>query len=150
MSDTGEVSAMHRSVRVVAVLSIVLPVALVVACTATPQTPAPVSGTMRVDATADGTTIRLKQGAELVVSLDSNPSTGFDWKVVESLPPQLTEKDDAFESSATPGVVGAGGKRVLTYTAAAFGTGDLDLEYVRYWEKGVPPERTFALTVIVE
>jgi predicted secreted protein len=70
--------------------------------------------------------------------------------VTESLPPQLTAKDDAFESSATPGVVGAGGTRVFTYTAAAVGTGDLDLEYVRSWEKGVPPERTFDLTVVVE
>jgi inhibitor of cysteine peptidase len=149
MSETAEVSVMRRSVPVVTLLAIALCVALIVACTA-PRSAAPATGTLRVDASADGTTVHLKQGAELVVSLESNPSTGFDWKVVESLPPQLTLKDDTFEASATPDVVGAGGTRVLTYTAAAIGTGDLDLEYVRSWEKGVPPERALRIAVVVE
>jgi inhibitor of cysteine peptidase len=149
MSDAGEVPVMRRSVRVVKVLVIALSVVLAAGCAA-PQGAAPVTGTLRVDASADGTTVYLKQGAELVVSLESNPSTGFDWKVVESLPAQLTLKDDTFESSATPGVVGAGGTHVFTYTAAAFGTGDLDLEYVRSWEKGVPPERAMRITAVVE
>lgn len=140
---------MRRSVLIAGALTIALSVTLVAGCTATPAA-SPETGTVRVDESADGTTVRLAQGAELVVSLESNPSTGFDWKVVESLPPQLTSMDDTFEASATPGVVGAGGTRVLTYTAAAPGTGDLDLEYVRSWEKGVPPERALRITVVVE
>ncbi len=141
---------MRGSVRVIALLAIGLSLVLAAGCAVTQNAAAPVSGTLRVDASADGTAVHLKQGAELVVSLESNPSTGFDWKVVESVPPQLTAKDDTFETSATPGVVGAGGTRVFTYMAAVFGTGDLDLEYVRSWEKGVPPERSFRITVVVE
>ena len=105
---------------------------------------------MRVDATADGKAVELARGAHLVVALEGNPSTGFDWKATEALPAQLTAESDSLESTAASGVVGAGGLRVFTYTTTAAGTGVLDLEYVRAWEKGVPPQHTFRLTVIVK
>jgi inhibitor of cysteine peptidase len=147
--DSREGFVMRRSVFVAMALVIASALALVEGCAAT-ETGTPTSGTLRVDANANGATVQLAPGAELVVALEANPTTGFDWKVTESLPPQLMAKDDVFESSATAGVVGAGGAHVFTYTAAAPGTGELDLEYVRSWEKGVPPERTFTLTVVVK
>jgi predicted secreted protein len=140
---------MRRSVRVAAVLAIALAVVLVGGCASTPGA-SPSGGPVRVDATADGTTVQLAPGAELVVALEGNPTTGFDWRVAGTLPPQLTAKSDTLESSAAPGVVGAGGTRVFTYTVAATGTGVLDMEYLRSWETTVPPEKTFKLTVVVK
>jgi len=107
-------------------------------------------GPVRVDASFDGSTVELVPGAQLTVALEGNPSTGYDWKVAETLPAQLDAGEDTFETTAASGVVGAGGTRVFAYTAAEAGTGVLELEYVRAWEKGVPPERTFRLTVTVK
>lgn len=104
---------------------------------------------LRADESYDGSSVVLVRGAELAVALEGNPSTGFDWKVTGSLPAQLVSKSEAFEPGRAQDVVGASGTRVFTYTAAASGTGVLDLEYVRSWEKGVPPEKTFELTIIV-
>jgi len=133
----------------IAMLAVVLCAGLLAGCASTPAA-APKSGTVRVDVAADGTTVELAQGATLEVALEGNPTTGFDWKVTETLPPQLKAVSDTLESTAASGVVGAGGTRVFTYTAAAAGTGVLDMEYVRSWEKGVPPEKTFKLTVVVK
>jgi predicted secreted protein len=115
-------------VRVVALatLAVALCAGLLAGCGAPPMAP-PKSGTVRVDASSDGTTVEFALGAKLEVALEGNPTTGFDWKVTESLPPQLTAAGDTFESTATTDVAGAGGTRVFTYTAAATGKGELDL-----------------------
>jgi len=139
---------MSRSARVARVVVFALVLALLGGCAS--GTGASSSGPVRVDATADGTTVELAPGAELVVALEGNPTTGFDWTVAGTLPPQLTAKSDTIESSAAPGVVGAGGTRVFAYAAAATGTGVLNLEYLRSWETTVPPEKTFKLTVVVK
>lgn len=140
---------MRRSASIIVALVFALAVASVAGCSPTSGTTSTI-GPVQVDATADGTTVELAQGTQLVVELEGNPSTGFDWKVAGSLPAQLTAKSDSFEETAATGVVGAGGLRVFVYTAATTGAGVLDLEYVRAWEKGVPPQRTFRLTVVVK
>lgn len=140
---------MHRTMQVLVVAVFASGIMLIAGC-APAEIPKPTPGPIRVDATADGTTIQLAKGAELSVALEGNPTTGYDWKVPEALPAQLVAKSDTLESTADPGVVGAGGVRVFTYTATATGTGVLELEYVRSWEKGVPPLETFTLTVVVK
>ncbi|HEY5548835.1 MAG TPA: protease inhibitor I42 family protein, partial [Coriobacteriia bacterium] len=112
--------------------------------------PTPADGAVRADEAADGTIVELTRGAKFVVALKANPTTGYDWKVIGELPSQLSVVGDSLESTAPAGVVGAGGTRVFTYRAEAAGTGALDLAYVRAWETGVPPERTFRLTVVVK
>ncbi len=140
---------MGRVARIVGAAAVALALVVIAGCTAGTNV-APATSTVRVDASAGGSTVQLARGAELVVALEGNPTTGFDWKVTESLPPQLSAKSDTLESSAAPSVVGAGGLRVFTFTAAEAGTGELDMEYIRSWEKGVPPQRTFTLTVVVK
>jgi len=140
---------MRGSARIAGILVLALTLAVLGGCTSGAGASSS-TGPVRVDATADGTTVEMAPGAELVVALEGNPTTGFDWRVAGSLPAQLSAKSDTLESSAAPGVVGAGGTRVFTYTAAAPGTGVLSMEYLRSWETTVPPEKTFTLTVVVK
>lgn len=104
---------------------------------------------LRLGAGADGTKVRVGRGETMVVSLDSNPTTGYDWYVEGALPSQLTTAADEFKSGASSGVVGAGGVRTITYRAVASGTGALRLVYIRPWEVGVAPAKRFTLTVTV-
>jgi len=144
---------MRGSVRVARTVTLAFALVLAVAALggcASGGGASPAVGPVRLDASADGTTIELATGTEVSVALEGNPTTGFDWRVAGVVPPQLTATSDTLESSVTPGIVGAGGVRVFNYTAAAAGTGVLKLEYLRSWETTVPPAKTFSLTVVVK
>ena len=74
----------------------------------------------------------LVQGQELVLSLPSNPTTGFRWEPV-ALPTQLEAAGDLFEPSQPMGV-GSGGTRQLTYKCVAAGDAGLRLHCIQAWE----------------
>jgi predicted secreted protein len=94
-----------------------------------------------------GEKVEVAVGSEIVVDLEENASTGYTWQV-QALPSVLTSVSDVPEPATTPGVVGAAGRRVLTWKAAKPGTGDLKLVYSRPWES-TPPAKTFIVTVVV-
>jgi inhibitor of cysteine peptidase len=97
----------------------------------------------------DGSTIQLAIGGQLVVALQSNPTTGFGWSVSESSDPQLEVQGEPtyVPAGSTTQVVGAGGTGVFSFDAKDKGTAKLILEYKRDFEPGVAPEKTFSVTV---
>ncbi len=106
------------------------------------------TGTIMVVTEADdGTTVSIAKGQELSVQLPANPSTGYSW--VASDTPQFLalQGEPTFETGAPDGVVGAGGTQTTVFVATATGTGKLMMDYVRPWESGVKPEKTFSVTI---
>jgi inhibitor of cysteine peptidase len=100
----------------------------------------------------NGASVKLADGGTLVISLESNPSTGFAWTIAEPAPSQLESQGDPVyvpPAETTP-IVGAPGTEVFTLTAAAAGTAELKLEYRRSFEPDVPAEKTFAVTVEIK
>src|SRR5450759_690824 len=95
-----------------------------------------------------GKTVQLAVGGSLVIDLEENASTGYVWQV-EGAPPVLKAAGDKATPGEQGGLVGAAGRRILTFTAAQAGTGELRLAYARPWEKGVPPAKTFVVTFVV-
>ena len=96
-----------------------------------------------------GTTLQVTQGDELVISLESNPTTGYSWAESKSSQAgdvlQLGSKKYESESDA----IGAGGVETWTYKAVGAGTADLELDYLRPFE----PDKIagkFTLTVDVK
>ncbi len=53
-------------------------------------------------------------------------------------------------SSPNAPVVGAGGTEVFTFKARTTGTATLEIGYARPFEKDVPPEKTFKVTITVK
>jgi len=98
-----------------------------------------------------GEAVTLGPGQNLVVRLESNPSTGYSWEAVEvprvlKGPAAPTHEQD----SEGEGVVGAAGTDVFTFTASeGTGEGTLVLAYRRPWEENVPAEEEFVLEVTV-
>lgn len=119
-------------------LALVL-ILLGVSCTARAET-------VNVGAAQSGASIDLRVGDTLVVRLDSNPSTGFDWAVVGSTAPALDLSERTYTTGGT--ALGAAGTVTYRFRAAAEGSTQLVIRYARSWES-VPPERTFELTVRV-
>ena len=87
----------------------------------------------------------------LTVTLESNPTTGFEWELViitdETV---LEEEGHAFMAPETGAPLGAGGEEIWTFTALKEGKSTISMEYRRPWEQGVEPDKVFVLTVVVK
>ncbi|MFO0675968.1 MAG: protease inhibitor I42 family protein [Polyangiaceae bacterium] len=107
--------------------------------------------TIHVDASDDGATVDAKVGDTIVLSLASNPSTGFGWSVTGTTR-TLGYPAESFEAANTNGpVVGAGGTAKFTWETknllSPVGSHSVTLAYRRPWETNVPPARTFTFTL---
>ena len=107
---------------------------------------------VHVDENDDGSQVELEQGRILVVTLESNPTTGYRWEVAENQESILEQMGEAeFKQSDTggPPLVGAGGWEIFRFKAISVGQTSLKLVYHRPWEEGVEPVKTFSLQVVV-
>lgn len=94
----------------------------------------------------------LKVGQTLVITLASNPSTGYGW-TVSGAPDSavLTQDGDITYAATNPDVVmpGSGGSETVRFAATAPGTTTIVLDYRRPWETDVPPVETVTIDVTV-
>lgn len=99
-----------------------------------------------------GRIVELVPGESLVLTLESNPTTGYSWQLVEVDATVLKPKGEPeFKpSSGSEGLAGAGGEEVFRFDAAGSGTTTLSLAYARPWEKDTPPLKTYTITVVVK
>ena len=105
---------------------------------------------VQLSAADEGRTIELAAGQDLVVSLESNPTTGYGWEVSEIDGAILAPVGDAeYAQGGAEGMVGAGGVETYRFSAQGPGQTTLTLIYHRAWEKGVEPLETFSIKVIV-
>jgi inhibitor of cysteine peptidase len=98
-----------------------------------------------------GQTIRLQVGQQLAVTLPSNPSTGYRWKVetiVDQILRQMGEPE--YQSMASTGttMAGEGGSETFRFEAVGRGEAPLRLFYHRPAEDGEPAEIFFLMIVI--
>ena len=96
-----------------------------------------------------GKTIELQNGNLLVVTLDGNITTGFNWEMVPQTPAVLKQQGEP-ETTPDSSALGAGGKISLKFQAVQTGQASLTLIYHRSFEKDVPPEKTFEVTILVK
>ncbi|MEV0298933.1 protease inhibitor I42 family protein [Nocardia sp. NPDC050710] len=117
-----------------------------------PTTTPAADGAVRVTESDSGRERRLATGQRLIVTLPSNPSTGYSWRlgVLDQGVLRQEGEPDYRTNSDRPVLPGAGGSETWVFTGNAAGVGRLVLEYVRPWEHGVEPAQKFALTVEVK
>jgi predicted secreted protein len=106
------------------------------------RTPTPVADAGEVELTAadDGTTVDLKQGQKLVVTLESNPINGYGWFVDPPLDGNVLTQDG--EAVYDP----EAGTQTFRFTAADPGAVHLDMLY----ERAVPNPNESGDAYIVE
>ena len=107
---------------------------------------------VKVVASVSGSTVELRKGQTLVFTLESNPTTGYQWEVIKNDESILQQKGEAeFKSSNTsnPPGSGKGGTETFRFDAQNAGMVTLKLVYHRPWEKDVEPLKTFTLQVKV-
>ncbi len=74
-------------------------------------------------------------GETIEVLLESNPTTGYQWFVVDAGNPNLKLLGSEYRpSSASENLCGAGGNTAFYFKAVAAGTSSLKFKYARPWE----------------
>lgn len=96
-------------------------------------------------------------GDSFIVTVCSNPTTGFQWSGTAQISDQtvLQQIDHEFvapggQIGCAPPAPGTPGQEVWIFEALKEGTSSVSLEYSRPWEGGEKGEWTFNLTVVVK
>ena len=134
----------NSGLRINTIMLLLTALILAVACSTSKE--------VKVVASATGSLIELKKGQTLVFTLESNPTTGFQWEVIENDESILQQKGEAeFKSSDTRNhpASGKGGTETFRFDAQSVGNVTLKLVYHRSWEKEVEPLKTFTLQIKV-
>ena len=99
----------------------------------------------------NGKQITVQSGQVVTVTLESNPTTGYSWQVLEIDDAILVQDGDPEykQTSGTGGLVGAGGTETFRFKTVGTGETTLSLGYMRPWES-VPPIQTFTIQVGVQ
>jgi len=107
------------------------------------------SRTVTLSAGDAGKTITLHTGDTLVIKLEGNPTTGYNW-LVTSCDKAILEQQGEPMFKADSSLVGSGGMLTLNFKAIAAGTMNLQLGYMRSWETGAAPLQTYEITIVVK
>ena len=132
--------------RTTQTVSIFLLLLILVACS---QGPGANSKTISIGAGDTGNTITLNKGEILAVTLDGNPTTGYNW-LMQTMNPAILKQ--VGEPAYTPesNQPGSPGKVTLTFQAVKTGQAKLVLNYVRSFENDNVPLKTFDAMVVVK
>ena len=135
---------MKRSVEArFLVLLISCLIVLLTACSPQPEAP------LQLTQKDSGSAQTLSAGQQLIISLESNPTTGYRWGVDGTTPAQLEQAGEPTYTSGSS-AIGAGGTEVFTFTAKDPGEGTLRLKYFRSFEPTAAPAGTFEVIVKVD
>lgn len=93
--------------------------------------------------------IAVRVGDQFSISLPSNHTTGFGWRIAEGMSSTVLKMAGSKYVAPSGGFVGRGGSEIWTFTALHKGNTAITLEYVRPWEKGVKPAKSQAFAVVV-
>lgn len=83
------------------------------------------------------------------ITVSSNPSTGFEWKLGKPLDEKLVKLVGSKYIPKKTKLIGAGGTEVWTFKALKSGKTEIMLIYLRSWEK-LPPAKSEAYKIIIK
>ncbi|MDD3365166.1 MAG: protease inhibitor I42 family protein [Syntrophomonas sp.] len=107
---------------------------------------------MAINESYNGQEYQLPVGQTLIISLSSNPTTGYTWNIKNAGDEKiLSPIGNTYlgESNENQLRVGQGGQQYWRFKALQAGTTELQLVYARPWES-VQPARVFTLKVTVK
>ena len=94
--------------------------------------------------------VEAKVGEAFAITLESNGTTGYNWQFAKPLATKLVKLVHSHYIAPTTRLYGAGGRETWTFRALQAGETHIFLQYVRPWEKNVPPAKTEIIIVRIE
>lgn len=110
-------------------------------------------GQVDINASYNGQEVEIDAGKLLVITLESNPTTGFRWELAEPIDENLLALiESQYEPGADAeiGLVGADGTEVWTFETLTAGETTITMEYSRPWDGGEKAVKTFEVTVTIK
>lgn len=127
-------------------ISTIVAVAAALTLTGAPastQDAAPAHEPVALSASDAVSPVSLPVGAASVLRLETNPSTGYGWQVVETVNLKVDEPFETERNPATPDtMVGAPETALIRITPRGVGPASLVLVYKRPWMATSPEDRT--------
>lgn len=94
-------------------------------------------------------TVKLAKGAMLEVKLPSTAGTGYTWQIVKNNPEQLVLQGRSQIIRPDKKVVGGKQTQLFRFKAEWIGSSVLEIVYLRPFEKGKAPAKTFTVNVVI-
>jgi inhibitor of cysteine peptidase len=94
----------------------------------------------------NGKSVEIRIGDTVVVRLDENPTTGYQWALETHHEEVVTLKSTDYVPARGAGV-GSGGQRLFTFQATLAGSTPLRLKLWRAWEGDTSIRERFAVTL---
>ncbi len=93
--------------------------------------------------------LTVQNGTVFEVTLKSNPTTGYSWKVLKISDKRIVRTVSSKYEADRPVLSGSGGQEIWSFKALRPGRAKIEMSYQRPWEKGVPPAmaKTFNIRV---
>ena len=113
---------------------------------------APAKAEIRLTDKDNGKTVKVAVDGTVILSLESNPTTGFSWTGVDKVDKDILklERNDYKQNASPAGMVGVGGTTVIVYRALKKGTAKIDLTYMQPWNPDSEFNTNYSVTVEVE
>ena len=83
---------------------------------------------------------------EFVISVDSNPTTGYMWEASYDVG-ILELVEERYDADQEPGLVGAGGTQYFRFKALEKGDTTITLTYKRSWETDYAKQQVFNVSI---
>jgi inhibitor of cysteine peptidase len=94
--------------------------------------------------------VQLKTGQNLILTLPSNPTTGYRWAIQDSAGSVLRSlSPEVYSNPEDAGLVGSAGQSTWRFQTFAAGNGRLRLTYSQPWAPEVPAVKTFECVISV-
>jgi inhibitor of cysteine peptidase len=100
--------------------------------------------TLQLASSDNGKAFDLTLGAQLVVALEENPTTGYRWSIDPVQPPVIALMGDDYTINAGAGM-GGGGVRRFVFRVVEPGETQLSLRLARQWDEQSVARRFVAL-----
>jgi predicted secreted protein len=97
----------------------------------------------------DKSTVKITKGTDLVIKLEGQPSTGFTWLVAKNNAEVLTYSGKPEIEKPKAPVIGGKVKMGFRFATKATGVSEVELNYLRPFEKDKKPDKTFKVKVEV-
>jgi inhibitor of cysteine peptidase len=104
---------------------------------------------IEINEAQNDSSIELSVGDELVITLDGNPTTGYQWEM-EPINNNVVELQNLPEYKSGNSLVGSGGQYKFTLKAVKTGSSTVALKYYRSFEADVPPIQTYSIDIMVK
>jgi predicted secreted protein len=112
------------------------------------------SSEIQIDKNFDGQSIAVLTGQKIILTLPSNPSTGYSWQYATTPDVNVlkevgrTISDSTSDMSDSP-IIGASTQDIITFSAVGTGTTSIAMLYVRPWENNSGID-SFKVSVVVK